>query len=81
MAGVIGKQKFTYDVWGDAVNLAARLENLSEPGRILVCPRCKKLLDQQYEFESRGQVEIKGLGPREAFFLLSPSEASRAAAE
>ncbi len=81
MAGVIGKQKFTYDVWGDAVNLAARLENLSEPGRILVCPRCKKLLDQRFEFESRGQVEIKGLGPREAFFLTAPAETSRAAAE
>jgi adenylate cyclase len=81
MAGVIGKQKFTYDVWGDAVNLAARLENLSEPGRILVCPRCKKLLDQRFEFESRGQVEIKGLGPREAFFLTAPAETSREAAE
>lgn len=72
MAGVIGKQKFTYDVWGDAVNLAARLENLSEPGRILVCPRCKHLLDASFHFESRGQVEIKGLGPREIYFLLAP---------
>ncbi len=73
MAGVIGKQKFSYDVWGDAVNLAARLENLSQPGRILVCPRCKKLLENAFEFESRGQVEIKGLGPREVFFLKAPA--------
>ncbi|OYW56415.1 MAG: adenylate/guanylate cyclase domain-containing protein [Hyphomicrobium sp. 32-62-53] len=71
MAGVIGKQKFSYDVWGDAVNLAARLENLSQPGRILVCPRCKKLLESAFRFESRGEVEIKGLGPREVFFLVS----------
>ncbi len=73
MAGVIGKQKFTYDVWGDAVNLAARLENLSEPGRILVCPRCKGLLDRSYSFESRGLADIKGLGPRELFFLMAPA--------
>jgi adenylate cyclase len=70
MAGVIGKQKFSYDVWGDAVNLAARLENLSQPGRILVCPRCKKLLENAFQFESRGEVDIKGLGPREVFFLV-----------
>ncbi|MBA4130398.1 MAG: adenylate/guanylate cyclase domain-containing protein [Hyphomicrobium sp.] len=72
MAGVIGKQKFSYDVWGDAVNLAARLENLSQPGRILVCPRCKKLLESAFQFESRGEVDIKGLGRREVFFLVSP---------
>ena len=72
MAGVIGKQKFSYDVWGDAVNLAARLENLSQPGRILVCPRCKSLLENDFSFESRGEVEIKGLGPREVFFLTLP---------
>lgn len=81
MAGVIGRQKFTYDVWGDAVNLAARLENLSEPGRILVCPRCKKLLEERFAFESRGLLEIKGLGPREVHFLLPPDAGDRMAAQ
>jgi adenylate cyclase len=81
MAGVIGRQKFTYDVWGDAVNLAARLENLSEPGRILVCPRCKKLLEERFAFESRGLLEIKGLGPREVHFLLPPDAGDRIAAQ
>ncbi|MDX2307486.1 MAG: adenylate/guanylate cyclase domain-containing protein [Hyphomicrobium sp.] len=69
MAGVIGRQKFTYDVWGDAVNLAARLENLSMPGRILVCPTCRSRLDTKFEFESRGLVTIKGVGEQESWFL------------
>jgi len=73
MAGVIGRQKFTYDVWGDAVNLAARLENLSVPGRILVCTRCKAILEREFEFESRGQVDIKGVGLQETWFLVEPS--------
>ena len=81
MAGVIGKQKFTYDVWGDAVNLAARLENLSEPGRILVCPRCKKLLENFFAFESRGEVEIKGVGLREIFFLSALTPTAQQVAE
>lgn len=70
MAGVIGKQKFSYDVWGDAVNLAARLEALSVPGRILLGARCREALAEQYDFESRGMVEIKGIGQQEAWFLL-----------
>lgn len=74
MAGVIGQYKFSYDVWGDAVNLAARLENLSEPGRILVCPRCRSMLDGHFNFRSRGEVDIKGLGLREVFFLVAPAK-------
>jgi adenylate cyclase len=82
MAGVIGKQKFTYDVWGDAVNLAARLENLSQPGRILVCSRCKDILQSDFDFESRGQVDIKGVGLQETWFLsaLRPDRTRESAA-
>jgi adenylate cyclase len=72
MAGVIGRQKFTYDVWGDAVNLAARLENLSQPGRIHVCPRTRKALESEFDLESRGMIEIKGVGLEETWFLLGP---------
>jgi adenylate cyclase len=70
MAGVIGRQKFSYDVWGDAVNLAARLENLSAPGRIHVCPRCRVELARDFVLESRGMVEIKGVGQQETWFLI-----------
>jgi adenylate cyclase len=70
MAGVIGSRKFSYDVWGDAVNLAARLESASEPGRILVCPNCRQRMDADFDFEPRGEVEIKGLGARETWYLV-----------
>ena len=71
MAGVIGKQKFTYDVWGDAVNLAARLEGLSQPGRILICPRTHDLLSAHFTFENRGEVQVKGIGAMPSWFLAS----------
>ncbi|MCH9765650.1 MAG: adenylate/guanylate cyclase domain-containing protein [Alphaproteobacteria bacterium] len=69
MAGIIGKKKFSYDIWGDAVNLAARLEGLSEPGRILMCPSCRENLNDSFQFESKGLVQIKGVGEQEAWFL------------
>jgi adenylate cyclase len=69
MAGVIGTRKFTYDVWGDAVNLATRLEGLSAPGRILICPVCYARLARTYELESRGLIDIKGVGMQEAWFI------------
>jgi adenylate cyclase len=75
MAGVIGMRKFTYDVWGDAVNLAARLEGLSAPGRILICPTCHARLAASIELESRGRIDIKGVGTQEAWFIARPREA------
>lgn len=71
MAGVIGTRKFTYDVWGDTVNLAARLEKKSEPGRILVCPACRDQLEPDFRLESHGVISIKGVGEQETWFLLS----------
>ena len=69
-------------MWGDAVNLAARLENLSQPGRILVCSRCKDILQSDFDFESRGQVDIKGVGLQETWFLsaLRPERTRESAA-
>ncbi len=70
MAGVIGTQKFSYDVWGDTVNLASRLESRSEPGRILICPGCRDRLAHAFTFENRGKIEIKGVGLQETFFVV-----------
>lgn len=69
MAGIIGKRKFSYDIWGDAVNLAARLEGLSEPGKILICPNCRDNLSDAFQFESKGMVQVKGVGEQEAWFI------------
>lgn len=87
MAGVIGKRKFSYDVWGDAVNLASRLEQASTPGRILVCPKCREALVPEFNLESRGQIDVKGVGGQECWYLngrkgganISPSNAARKA--
>jgi len=71
MAGIIGIHKFSYDVWGDAVNLAARLESSGEAERIQVSADARAAMSPElFDFESRGEIEIKGLGPLETWFVV-----------
>ncbi len=70
VAGVIGTSKFVYDLWGDAVNVASRLEATSLPDRIQVSEPVAEALAEAFELEPRGEVELKGKGSTRAFFLL-----------
>jgi class 3 adenylate cyclase len=69
VAGVIGLKKFIYDVWGDAVNMASRMESQGEAGRIQVSTAMHARLSPEFAFEPRGTIEVKGKGPMETYFL------------
>ena len=70
MAGVIGTHKFVYDIWGDTVNIASRMESHGIAGRIHVSANTYLHLDGQFRFEPRGAVKIKGKDPIETFLLI-----------
>jgi len=70
VAGVIGRQKFAYDIWGETVNLACRLESAGEPGRIHVAESTYDCLKNKYQFESRHRLELSGCGLLSAYWLV-----------
>lgn len=69
IAGVIGSKKFSYDVWGDTVNTASRMESFGEPGKIQVTEKFYEYIKDDYECEYRGQTEIKSKGLMNLYFL------------
>ncbi|MCU0698212.1 MAG: GAF domain-containing protein [Myxococcaceae bacterium] len=69
VAGVIGTRKFAYDLWGDTVNTASRLESQGQPGEIHVADSFKRALDERFRFEPRGTIELRGVGPLVTWFL------------
>lgn len=72
VGGVVGSRKFFYDVWGDVVNVSSRLESTGETGRIHVSAETAGLIAGTYAVRSRGEIEIRGKGPMETFFVEEP---------
>ncbi len=70
VAGVVGTRKFFYDVWGDAVNVASRMESTGEAGKIQLSEAVYRQLDGEFELETRGLIEIKGKGQMPTWFLI-----------
>jgi class 3 adenylate cyclase len=81
VAGVIGRKKFIYDLWGDTVNSASRMESHGLPGRIQVGDAAYRLLRDQYLFEDRGEIEVKGKGRLHAYLLTGRREIGRSGIE
>ena len=69
VAGVIGKKKFHYDIWGDMVNVASRMETYGVPGRVHVARGAYDLIKDDFDLSSRGSIEIKDKGAMETWFL------------
>ncbi|HIK56571.1 MAG TPA: response regulator [Synechococcales cyanobacterium M55_K2018_004] len=69
-AGVIGTKKFAYDLWGDTVNVASRMESTGLPGHIQVTSQTYERLHKKYAFQERGRIDVKGKGEMTTYFLM-----------
>ena len=69
VAGVVGKKKFAYDIWGDTVNIASRMESNSEPGRINISDNTYQIIKDRYECSYRGEIEAKNKGMMKMYFV------------
>jgi adenylate cyclase len=69
IAGIVGRKKFQYDIWGDTVNTASRLETASMPGRINLSEKTFDLIKEEFDCEPRGKIHAKGKGDMEMYFL------------
>jgi adenylate cyclase len=74
VAGVIGKQRFHYDAWGDSVNVASRMQTHGEPGKIQITRATYELVKDDFICEPRGRIYVKGKGLMETWFLLAAKE-------
>lgn len=69
VAGVVGSKKFSYDIWGDTVNIASRMESNSEPGKINISANTYELIMDEFDCEYRGEIEVKNRGTMKMYFV------------
>jgi adenylate cyclase len=74
IAGVIGVKKFIYDLWGDTVNTASRMESYAEAGKIQITTEVYELIKNEFECQSRGLINVKGKGSMTTYFLMGAKE-------
>ncbi|MBK9736379.1 MAG: hypothetical protein IPO92_16040 [Saprospiraceae bacterium] len=74
VAGVVGTKKFVYDIWGDAVNVASRMESTSEPGKINISSQTYELIKDDFDCEYRGEIEVKNRGVMKMYFVHKAKE-------
>jgi class 3 adenylate cyclase len=74
VAGVIGRKKFAFDLWGDTVNIASRMESHGEPDKVHCSEEMYELLREDFHFEKRGEIAVKGRGSMMTYFLLAKKE-------
>jgi adenylate cyclase len=79
VSGVVGTSKFSFDVWGETVNLASRLESYGEPGVVTASAAVAESITGTYDVELRGIADLKGQGPTEVFRIRGQAQAPRAA--
>ncbi len=70
VAGVVGVRKFAYDIWGDTVNIAARMESASEPGKVNISETTYRLVKYSFECTYRGKVEVKNKGQLDMYYVI-----------
>lgn len=69
VAGIVGVKKYAYDIWGDTVNIASRMESNSDPGKVNISGSTYALVKDDFAFESRGKIAVKGTGAIEMYFV------------
>jgi class 3 adenylate cyclase len=72
VAGVVGKKKFAYDIWGNAVNIASRMESSGEAGKVNISAATHALVCKQFTCEFRGKIYAKNVGDIEMYFVNPP---------
>jgi adenylate cyclase len=75
IGGIIGTKKFAYDLWCDTVNLGSRMESQGQPGRIQITTTTRALLDDKFQTQAGGVIDIKNTGLMQVFHLIAPAAA------